>query len=176
MSKTSKEKYYILAIIFLILLVVLDQWTKHIAATQLIGSPYVLIDNVFEFRYLENRGSAFGMLQNKRIFLLMISLFVLGIALFYFVKLPWTKKMNSIRVLAVFIAAGGIGNMIDRMRLGYVIDFFYFKLIDFPIFNVADIYVTVSVILLFIFTLFFLKEEELAAFSLFPKKKEKKHE
>ncbi len=176
MNKTSKIKYYILAIICLILLVVLDQWTKYLAATQLMGSPYVLLDGVFEFHYLENRGSAFGMLQNRRVFLLIIGILVLGIAGFYFVKLPWNKKTNALRILAVFIAAGGIGNMIDRLRLGYVIDFFYFKLIDFPIFNVADIYVTVSVILLFIFILFFFKEEELAAFSLFTKKDEGKHE
>lgn len=176
MNKTSKAKYYIFAIIFLILLVALDQWTKYLAASHLIGNPFVLIDGVFEFRYLENRGSAFGMLQNKRMFLLVIGVLVLGFAAFYFVKLPWTKKMNSLRILAVFIAAGGIGNMIDRMRLGYVVDFFYFKLIDFPIFNVADIYVTVSIILLFIFILFFFKEEELATFSLFSKKNEGKHE
>lgn len=176
MNKTSKAKYYIFAIVFLILLVALDQWTKYLASSHLIGNPFVLIDGVFEFRYLENRGSAFGMLQNKRAFLLIIGVLVLCCAAFYFVKLPWTKKMNSLRILAVFIAAGGIGNMIDRMRIGYVVDFFYFKLIDFPIFNVADIYVTVSIILLFIFILFFFKEEELAAFSPCSKKDEEKHE
>lgn len=176
MNKTSKAKYYILAIVFLILLVALDQWTKYLASTHLVGNPFVLIDGVFEFRYLENRGSAFGMLQNKRMFLLAIGILVLGCAAFYFVKLPWTRKMNSLRILMVFIAAGGIGNMIDRIRFGYVVDFFYFKLIDFPIFNVADIYVTVSIILLFVFILFFFKEEELAVFSLFSKKDEGTHE
>ena len=176
MSKSSKAKYYILAIVLLILLVALDQWTKYLASAHLVGNPFVLIDGVFEFRYLENRGSAFGMFQNKRIFLLAIGILVLGCAAFYFVKLPWTKKMNRLRILMVFIAAGGVGNMIDRIRLGYVVDFFYFKLIDFPIFNVADIYVTVSIALLFIFILFFFKEEELAAFSLFSKKDEGSHE
>ena len=61
----------------------------------------------------------------------------------------------------LLIAGGAIGNSIDRMRLGYVIDFFYFKLIDFPVFNVADIFVTVSVVLLIFFILFFYKEEDL---------------
>ena len=116
------------------------------------------------------------MLQNKRILLLAIGFVVLGVIGVYFVKMPWTKKMNSLRILALFIVAGGIGNMIDRFRLGYVIDFFYFKLINFPIFNVADIYVTCSVILLFIVVLFFFKEEELAGFSIFSKKDGETHE
>jgi signal peptidase II len=176
MNKTSKMKYYAISIVFLILLVALDQWTKYLASTHLIDNTFVLIDGVFELRYLENRGSAFGMFQNKRVLLLAIGFVVLGVIGVYFVKMPWTKKMNSLRILALFIVAGGIGNMIDRFRLGYVVDFFYFKLINFPIFNVADIYVTCSVILLFILILFFFKEEELAAFSIFSKKDGETHE
>ena len=169
MGQKSKIKYYILAALLLVGLVVFDQWTKLLASDKLITKPYVLWEGIFEFRYLENRGSAFGMFQNQIVFLLAVGIVVLGFALFYFVKLPWNKKMNTLRVLGVFIAAGGIGNMIDRIRLGYVVDFFYFKLINFPIFNVADIYVTVSVIVLFVMILFFFKEDELEAFSLFKK-------
>ena len=176
MSKTSKIKYYVISAIFLILLIALDQWTKYLASTHLMNNTYVLIDGVFELHYLENRGSAFGMLQNKRILLLGIGFLVLGIISVYFVKMPWTKKMNILRILSIFIVAGGIGNMIDRFRFGYVVDFFYFKLINFPIFNVADIYVTCSVIVLFILVLFFFKEEELVEFSIFSKKDEETHE
>lgn len=171
MEQKSKIKYYILAALLLAVLVGFDQWTKLLATQKLIMEPYVLWEGIFELRYLENRGSAFGMFQNQVVFLLVVGVIVLGFALFYFVKLPWNKKMNTLRVLVVFIAAGGIGNMIDRMRLGYVVDFFYFKLINFPIFNVADIYVTVSVIVLFVMILFFFKEEELEAFSIFKKGK-----
>lgn len=176
MNKTSKTKYYIISIVFLIILVALDQWTKYLAATHLIDNTRVLIDGVFELYYLENRGSAFGMLQNKRFLLLGIGFVVLGVISVYFTKMPWTKKMNGLRILSLFIVAGGIGNMIDRFRLGYVIDFLYFKLINFPVFNVADIYVTCSVILLFIFILFFFQEEELTSFSIFSKKDEETHE
>ncbi|MBQ4531250.1 MAG: signal peptidase II [Lachnospiraceae bacterium] len=171
MEQKSKIKYYIFATLLLVVLVALDQWTKFLASDNLINAPYVLLEGVFELRYLENRGSAFGMFQNQVVFLLVVGIIVLGFALFYFVKLPWNKKMNTLRVLAVFIAAGGIGNMIDRTRLGYVVDFFYFKLINFPIFNVADIYVTVSMVVLFIMILFFFKEEELEAFSVLKKGK-----
>lgn len=172
MNRTKKLIYGLVSLLAIALLAGFDQYTKFLAVRQLPGSPFVLIDGVFELRYLENRGSAFGMLQNQRAFLLIISILVLGLAILYFFKLPWTRKMNVLRVLMVFIAAGGIGNMIDRMRLGYVVDFFYFKLINFPIFNVADIYVTVSIIVLFVMVLFFFKEDEMEAFSLFSKKKE----
>lgn len=170
MEQKSKIKYYVLAALLLVVLVVLDQWPKFLASDNLINAPYVLWEGVFELRYLENRGSAFGMFQNQVVFLLVVGIIVLGFALFYFVKLPWNKKMNTLRILVVFIAAGGIGNMIDRIRLGYVVDFFYFKLINFPIFNVADIYVTVSMVVLFIMILFLFKEEELEVFSPFKKR------
>ena len=170
MREKSHAKCYIFAILALIILGALDQYTKVLAVSHLMDGPFVLFTDIFELRYLENRGSAFGMLQNKRIFLLLISVVVMAIGTFYFVKLPWNNKMMKLRILIVFILAGGLGNMIDRIRLGYVIDFFYFKLINFPIFNVADIYVTVSIILLFILIIFFFKEDELNDFILFGKK------
>ena len=70
------------------------------------------------------------------------------------------------RLVAVFLAAGAVGNLIDRMRYSYVVDFLYFKLIDFPVFNVADCYVTVGAVLLAVLILFVYKEEELGFLSL----------
>ena len=72
--------------------------------------------------------------------------------------------MLPLKACIVAIAAGAIGNMIDRVRLGYVIDFFYFELIDFPIFNVADIYVTVAAFALVLLILFYYKEDEIDSF------------
>ena len=66
-----------------------------------------------------------------------------------------------LRICSILLIAGAVGNLIDRVRLNYVIDFFYFKLIDFPIFNVADIYVSVGTAVLIILILFYYKEEEL---------------
>ena len=71
-----------------------------------------------------------------------------------------TKKLLPLRICAVFIFSGAIGNFIDRLKLGYVVDFFYFKLIDFPVFNVADIYVTVAAFAMIILGLFYYKEED----------------
>ena len=70
-------------------------------------------------------------------------------------------KFWPIRLIAIAILAGAWGNMLDRIRLAYVVDFFYFKLIDFPIFNVADIYVSVATVVLILLVLFYYKDEDL---------------
>ena len=74
--------------------------------------------------------------------------------------MPVNKKLQSLRIILIFISAGAAGNLIDRFFLGYVRDFIYFSLIDFPVFNVADIYVTCAVALLIILILFYYKEED----------------
>ena len=134
--------------------------------------PFVLIPEVFQLRYLENRGAAFGMMQGQQTFFV-ISATVAVLAVFYiYFKLPWEKRFHPLRAVGIGIGAGAVGNLIDRVTLGYVVDFFYFELIDFPIFNVADIYVTCATAILAILILFYYKEDELDC--LFPKKKEKK--
>ena len=85
------------------------------------------------------------------------------------IKLPRNRHFVFLEALLVLIASGAVGNMIDRVQFNYVVDFFYFKLIDFPIFNVADIYVSVSCVLLAILVIFFYKDED---FDFLGKKKE----
>ncbi len=161
------------ALISFIALILFDQWTKSLAVKYLMNQePFVIIDGVFQLRYLENRGAAFGMMQGQQTFFMITGIIaVLALAYIYF-KLPWSKRFHPLRTVVLFIAGGAAGNMIDRGLLGYVVDFFYFELIDFPIFNVADIYVTCATIILALLILFYYKEEELDC--LFPKKKEKK--
>ena len=143
-------------------LLVLDQFTKHLAVVHLKNQPaYVIIDGVLELQYLENRGSAFGMLQNQKVFILFVGIVFLAVLLFFLFKLPEQKKFRIVHVLLAVIVAGGIGNMIDRFRLDYVVDFISFVLINYPIFNVADIYVVVATIGLFILFLFVYKEKDL---------------
>ena len=79
--------------------------------------------------------------------------------------MPLEKKYRYLEFLLIFISAGAVGNMIDRIRMNYVVDFFYFKLINFPIFNVADIYVSVSCVLLAILVIFYYKENDFAFLS-----------
>ena len=152
---------YVAGIFCTLLAILLDQWTKHLAVIKLQGkAPFILIDKVFQLCYLENRGAAFGLLQNQRIFFLICALIILVLAVWIYVRLPVQKRYLPLRICIIGICAGAVGNMIDRMYLGYVVDFFYFNLIDFPIFNVADIYVTVSTIVLVILILFYYQEDE----------------
>ena len=157
---------YIKAIIGVVFLVILDQITKWLAVKYLMpGGPKVLIENVFELRYLENRGMAFGMMQNQKVFFVIMTLIIVAALVVFYAKVPDTKRMLPMRILAVCIMAGALGNFIDRVRQSYVVDFFYFKLIDFPIFNVADIYVTVSAIVFLVLVLFYYKEDDYAFLS-----------
>lgn len=155
---------YIIAVLLIGLGIALDQYTKYLAVINLKEAPISIIDGVFELRYLENRGAAFGILQNKQWFFLIIGFLLLATAIVLFVRLPHTKRVMPLRICMIFITSGAIGNMIDRIRLNYVIDFLYFELIDFPIFNVADIYVSVSTFVLAALLLFYYKDEELDKF------------
>ncbi|MBO4982103.1 MAG: signal peptidase II [Lachnospiraceae bacterium] len=143
-------------------LLAFDQFTKYLAIIHLKDNPaYILIDGVLELQYLENRGSAFGMLKNQKVFLLFVGAVFLLVLLFFLFKLPRQKKFNSVHILFSVIIAGGLGNMIDRLRFDYVVDFIFFVLIDYPIFNVADIYIVLATIGLFILFLFVFKEKDL---------------
>ena len=162
-------KRAVFAVISFAILIIFDQWTKALAVAHLMNQePFVLIPGVFQLHYLENRGAAFGMLQGQRLFFVVIAILVLAAITYIYFKLPWQKHFHYLRAVGIFVAAGAVGNLIDRVSLGYVVDFFYFELINFPIFNVADIYVTCATFVLAFLILFYYKEEELEC--LFPKK------
>ena len=120
-----------------------------------------IIKDVFELAYVENRGAAFGMMQNKQTFFIITTILVLGLILWIFHTMPMEKKFLPGRITLVFIIAGAVGNFIDRVSQGFVVDFLYFKLIDFPVFNVADIYVTCAVFVLAFLLLIYYKEEDI---------------
>lgn len=150
-------------------LVLADQYTKLLAVTGLKGrEPFVLVEGVFELLYSENRGAAFGMLQGRQGFFFLIGAVVLFAAAFVMYRMPdWgQKRYHWLKICTIMITAGAIGNMVDRISKGYVVDFLYFKLINFPIFNVADIYVTVATAVLLILLCFYYREEELDMFRL----------
>jgi signal peptidase II len=144
-------------------LVIIDQLTKQWAVKTLKDSdPIILIKGVLQLYYLPsgNTGAAFGILSGHRVLFLFIAAAVVGVIIFLLFRLPDDKRFNILRILLLFIAAGGVGNMIDRLVLSYVIDFIYFYLINFPIFNVADCYVTVATIVLALLIIFKYSEED----------------
>ncbi len=143
---------YTVYILGVIILVALDQLTKWLAVTRLKPIHDIpLIDGIFHLTYVENKGAAFGLLQGKHLFFIFITIIVVvGVSIYYY-QLPKERKYHWMRFSLTLLVAGAIGNLIDRVRLQYVIDFLYFKLIDFPVFNVADICVVVGVSILMIF-------------------------
>lgn len=162
-NKHSAMVYGIGGFIGTMILTLFDQWTKHLAVVHLANNnPLVLIPGVFELRYLENRGAAFGIMQNKIWIFAILTIIYLCAVVWIFFKIPRVKRYRMLHIIAVILTAGALGNFIDRIRLGYVVDFFYFSLIDFPIFNVADIFVVISFILLAICILFVYKDDDFA--------------
>ena len=165
MNKSCEmKKGIMLTVDFLILaaFLLLDQFTKYLAIVKLKGQKaIVLIDGALELQYLENRGSAFGMFQNQKLFLVVVSCLFMAILTFILLRLPTHKKYVILHIALTSIVAGGIGNLIDRLRFDYVVDFISFILINYPIFNVADIFVVVGTIGLFLLFLFYYKEEDL---------------
>lgn len=148
------------AIIAILLLV--DQFTKYLAVRYLKGNPpMVLLKGVLELQYLENTGSAFSMFKGQKTLILMIGLIVLAAAVFFLYKLPMERKFCIAYILVSIMIAGALGNMIDRIRFGYVVDFISFVLIHFPVFNMADCYVVVSTAILFVLFMFVYKESDL---------------
>ncbi len=159
--KKTRGVIYLQLILSMFFLTVLDQWTKHLAVVHLQNQSDVsLIDGVLSLHYLENRGAAFGVFQNRQGAFFILTVVILAFILYVLWNMPTTKKYLPIRILCFFLTAGALGNLIDRIRLKYVVDFIYFSLIDFPVFNVADIYVTVSMIALLGLVLFYYKDED----------------
>lgn len=138
--------------ICVIALVFLDQLSKWLAVIYLEGNaPFYFIPGFLRFSYVENRGAAFGMLADNRwVFLILSSLTIICLIVFMFVSKP---KCRMERVGLALILAGGIGNMIDRVFLGYVIDFIDFYSIWNYVFNIADSCVCIGVALLILYVI-----------------------
>lgn len=173
----KKSKQLISGFFITLFLIAFDQITKYLAVICLKGKDaFVILPGIFELSYLENRGAAFGIFQGQKIFFIFMTSVLLCALVYLYVHILEENRYKYMRWLIIVLVAGAIGNFIDRCVHEYVIDFFYFSLIDFPIFNVADIYIVVSVALIMIFICFYYKEEDIDYLvSKFPfvKKKEK---
>ena len=160
------KKFWLPDLLIVLAGILLDQFTKYLAVIYLKGQEAVsLIPGVLELRYLENRGAAFGMMQGGKIFFLIITPIILALVVYAMYKMPSVGKYRILHILLACVAVGAVGNMIDRIRLDYVVDFIYISLIDFPIFNVADCYVVCAAGLLILLIGFFYKEDELSFLS-----------
>ncbi|MCR4693898.1 MAG: signal peptidase II [Pseudobutyrivibrio sp.] len=160
--KTRQSKKYIFSILFMAFLVCLDQYTKYLSIVNLREkNDIILIPGVLQLHYLENTGAAFSMLEGGRMFFAILTPILVIVLLYIFIRMPQDKKFNFLSLSILFLVAGAVGNYIDRILNGYVVDFIYFSLINFPVFNVADCYVTVSVFVLMLLILFYYKDQDL---------------
>lgn len=169
MKKNRYFKYCFLCILTAAL-TFFDQFSKYLVINRLnLSKNYPVLKHLISFEYLENQGVAFGILSGKMVFINII-VAIVSICIIYFAILleKAIRKQDSLfvkftflQILCSALVAGALGNIIDRIRFGYVVDFIKFDFIDFPTFNVADCYVTISVVLLLIALLFFVSEDDL---------------
>ena len=137
--------FQLITTIIAVILIAVDRITKNWAAQALASGDIAVIDKVLYFRYTENTGVAFSMFSDNRWVLVGITSVMLIVALAFFLS---GKIKDKLELFALsLIIAGGVGNLIDRLSLGYVIDFIDVRIINFAIFNVADMCITIGAIL-----------------------------
>lgn len=164
----NTKKIFLVELIFILILVSIDQITKKLAVTHLSEGNFKIIDKVLSLTLLEggNSGAAFGLLKGGFWFFLIVTVVVIILATYNLYRLPQKNKYTPLRLAIVLLLSGAIGNLIDRVCTmlteghSYVVDFIYFELINFPIFNVADMYVTISATVIFTLIIFFYKDED----------------
>lgn len=131
-----------------------DIATKFLAKKHLAGSPSIpLIEDVFHLTYVENRGAAFGILQGGLLFFIIVAA-AMAVVVVWLLR-TYKKRHTLMKLGLSFLCSGALGNTVDRIMQGYVVDFFDFRLIDFPVFNVADIFVCLGAGLLAVYFIFF---------------------
>ena len=190
-AKTNKQ--FFVSSAFVAFLVIVDQITKALAVLFLKDKPAIpIIKDVFELQYLENTSAAFGMdpisflhkifqfdifnanpelyLDIRMGFFYLLTVVMIWLLGLLYLRIPNEKRFRYLDWITLFMIAGAIGNFIDRVMQQYVVDFLYFKLIHFPIFNVADIYVTCAAFALLILGLIYYKDEDVER--IFPSKKD----
>ena len=143
-----------------ILLLALDRITKQWAVNTLMKGDITIWEGVLKFHYLENRGAAWGLFENAFWLFYIVTAVVIVIMGYFYSKIPFEKKYILLRFILVILCAGAVGNFIDRALYRYVVDFIWFEIINFPVFNVADCYVTVSVIALLLSFLFIYNDDD----------------
>ncbi|GMA47168.1 signal peptidase II [Tetragenococcus muriaticus] len=144
-----------LIIIFLLSLLVIgiDQWVKFWTVTNLeIGETQSLLDPLFSLTYVQNQGAAWNILEGQMTFFTLIT--VIAVVVVTYLIFRYRKESKFLTIGLALVLAGAVGNFIDRIRLGYVVDMIQADFIQFPIFNIADSSLVIGVILIFIYTIF----------------------
>ena len=163
-NNRKKSGPVILSAAVMILLVLLDQLTKYAALQHLKGKPPVsILPGILELVYVENSGISFGLFQDSAVIISLFSILWIGIMIYFLCRIQ--RRGGHILLCAGLVMAisGAAGNLIDRIRFHFVLDFIYLSFIHFPVFNVADILVVSGMILLAFLILFIYQEDDLHA-------------
>ncbi len=171
MEKKFAKIIYLYQGLAFLALVFIYQLTKLLSRKYLISETgasktFYLIKNVLCFHYLENRGSVWGIMQGKINFLLLISIVLFAVLVYVYVKLPKERFYLPLLWIDLFMIVGAVGNTIDRIVFGYVTDFIYVEIINFPIFNFADCCITVAAALTIVLILTRYKDDNFSFLSL----------
>ncbi|MBR5285782.1 MAG: signal peptidase II [Clostridia bacterium] len=143
-----------LAAVIAVLAIIADQVTKYIVVANIEYKGSVpFIPGFMSFFHTRNTGAAFSMFSDQRWVYMVFSFISMGLIIFMLVK--EYKRHRLLNIALAMVLGGGIGNMIDRIRLGYVVDFFKTEFMDFAVFNVADCFITVGAVLLGVYVIFF---------------------
>lgn len=152
-------------------LIILDQLSKAFASSNLKNSGSVtVIKGFFDLTYVENRGAAWGVLSGRISILVIITVILIPIFVFCMLRIYKNKelldssKLKRVSLLhfdLILLLSGAVGNFIDRIIKGYVVDFFQFTFFDFPVFNVADCYITIGAVFFIVIYMFLLKDDDI---------------
>ncbi len=152
-------------------LIMLDQLSKAFASSNLKNSDSVtVIKGFFDLTYVENRGAAWGLLSGRISILVIITVILIPVFVFCMLRIYKNKelldssKLKSVSLLhfdLILLLSGAVGNFIDRIIKGYVVDFFQFTFFDFPVFNVADCYITIGAVFFIVIYMFLLKDDDI---------------
>ena len=163
----------LISILIILVCVGIDQLTKLLAINNLrdLADEIPVINKVFGLYYVENKGISFSMLSSKMALIIIITSIIMLILIYVMIRTPKTKYFMPFSIVLSVIIGGAAGNMIDRIVRGFVIDFIMLDFINFPIFNVADIFVCVGLFILVILIIFKYKDKDFDF--IIPKKGEK---
>ena len=152
-------------------LIMLDQLSKAFASSNLKNSDSVtVIKGFFDLTYVENRGAAWGLLSGRISILVIITVILIPVFVFCMLRIYKNKelldssKLKSVSLLhfdLILLLSGAVGKFIDRIIKGYVVDFFQFTFFDFPVFNVADCYITIGAVFFIVIYMFLLKDDDI---------------
>ena len=163
----------LLSVLVILACVGIDQLTKLLAINNLrdLADEIPVINKVFGLYYVENKGISFSMLSSRMGLIIIVTSIIMLLLIYVLIRTPKTCYYMPFSIVLTIIIGGALGNMIDRVFRGYVIDFIMLDFINFPIFNVADIFVCVGLFILVILIIFKYKDKDFDY--IFPKKGEK---